>query len=107
MTMRGDHVLYCLSFQDAEAINRRYEDARNERERIRDERPGLQAHTGNPVMVGDVFGMVVTVVHSDECINGKVFLDGNDDLWVTSAPLGLGPGNWNQTYSPMQFAAGR
>lgn len=28
-------------------------------------------------------------------INGQVFLDGNDTLWVTSADEGTEPGQWS------------
>lgn len=46
---------------------------------------GAQAHTGNPVSEGGHLPMIITSVHGDAgMVNGQVFLDGNDSLWVTS-----------------------
>lgn len=53
-------------------------------------------HIGNAVMAGDIFPMVVTKVW-DTCglgsVNGQVFLDGCDCLWVTDVKecLGVNP----------------
>ena len=38
---------------------------------------------------------VIVAVWSDTLVNLKVFLDGQDDLWVTSASLGDGAYQWN------------
>lgn len=37
----------------------------------------------------------VVAVWSDSCVNLKVHTDGVNDLWVTSASQGDGPGQWN------------
>ncbi len=63
-------------------------------------------HAGNPVAAGSVVPMIITAVWPDEYagnahlshhapgtqyestfgVNGQALLDGNDSLWVTSAP---------------------
>lgn len=75
----GRIVHYRLSTSDVEAINRRR---------------GAQAHIGNEVLEGDVFPMLITKTWGSEptsCVNGQVFLDGNDCLWATSVRVGEGP----------------
>lgn len=47
------------------------------------------AFEGNAPKGGDVYPMLITRVWSPEptegdCVQGQVFLDGNDSLWVTS-----------------------
>jgi len=50
---------------------------------------GAQAHIGHPANAGDVLPMMITYVceynerPNDLRVNGQVFLDGNDTLWVT------------------------
>lgn len=39
----------------------------------------------NPVSVGQIVPMIITAVHSETCVNGKLILDGPDTLWVLSA----------------------
>ena len=38
---------------------------------------------------------VIVCVWSDECVNLRVFCDGDKTLWVTSANKGDGEGQWN------------
>lgn len=99
----GRIVHYTLSESDAEAINRRREDAilyrRNPYNpaRVALKPTGFQVHTGNKVKAGDVFPMVIVRVWGtkpDSVVNGKVLLDGNDDLWVTSVGPGDGERRW-------------
>lgn len=54
------------------------------------------AGSGNPVAEGDDLPAMVVVVwpSTERRINGQVILDGNDSLWITSAPHGLEPGCW-------------
>jgi hypothetical protein len=84
----GRTVLYTLSEQDAEEINRRRWPA------------WAQAHIGNPAAAGDEVPLVVVRVWPHEFgenvpgVNGQAFLDGNDTLWVTSAKEGTEPGTW-------------
>lgn len=109
----GRIVLYTLTEDDAVQINRRRTTGPEIAERIKNnslphremqlhlEEPlpatwpiGAQAHIGNTVEAGEVYPMIVTRVWSDTCVNGQVFLDGNDTLWATSALEGTGGHSW-------------
>ncbi len=53
---------------------------------------------GNSFEVGDAFPMLIVKVWGDtpeSAVNGTVFLDGPDTLWVTSAHVGEGPGTYS------------
>lgn len=87
----GRIVLYCLSAQDAEEINRRRTSPDSIAKRIFAEPPawpvGAQAHIGNGVAVGDVYPAVIVRTWGDTpdaVVNLQVFLDGNDTFWATS-----------------------
>ena len=96
----GLTVLYRLTEEDAWAAGKRREDARANLDKMREERPGFQAHVGNPVSVGERVPMIITQVWPNEFgpnyhgVNGQAFLDGNDSLWVTSVKEGDQPGEW-------------
>ncbi len=92
---KGRIVLFKLSAEDADSINKRYDDASRNLQSIRENSNGYQAHFGNRVKAGDQCVMIVTAIWSDTCINGKVLLDGNDDLWVTSVNKGEGEHQWD------------
>lgn len=81
----GRVVLYCLSEQDAEQINRRRTTGHSIAERIREAAwpVGAQAHIGTTVYAGDVCPGIVVRVWNEDCINIQVLLDGNDVLWAT------------------------
>ncbi len=49
---------------------------------------------GNRPRGGDVLPFMIVVVHDDHCANGRVILDGTDELWMTSCTEGDGPGQW-------------
>jgi hypothetical protein len=54
-------------------------------------RPGY----GNTARVGEEYPAIVVRVWLDGYgINGQVFLDGPDTLWITSAKEGTEPGQW-------------
>jgi hypothetical protein len=99
---QGRTVLYVLSQQDADQINRRRTSNAAIRERIMTKGwpEGAQAHIGNPAAALDTYPMVVVRVWPDEFgpgvpgVNGQVFLDGNDALWVTNVREGTEPGTW-------------
>jgi len=99
----GRTVLYKLTAKDCEQIMRRRTNSQSIAERIKaDKWPlGAQAHIGNPHSEGQVLPLVVCRVWDNEFgegvdgINGQVFLDGNDALWVTSAREGSDPGQWS------------
>lgn len=100
----GRIVHYVLTANDVERINRRHT---NGRDIVHRENPwphGTQAHVGDWAVAGDVLPMLVVRVWSDKSapggpgVNGQVFLDGNDVLWVTSVREdALAPGNMANT----------
>lgn len=99
----GRIVHYCLTTEDAEVANRR----RTTRESIRVQMDmekwpvGAQAHIGNPATKGDILPMmIVKVDFATDHVNGQVFLDGADVLWVSLVAEGEGPGLWR--WPPMQ-----
>lgn len=93
----GRIVHYRLSESDAEAVNRRRDDAvaaaHNPSHADRQKPMGEQVHRGNRVTAGDVFPMLIVRCWGttpESSVNGQVFLDGNDVLWVTSVSVGEG-----------------
>ena len=53
----------------------------------------------NGVLLGDVFAMMITKVLNDEgLVNGTLFLDGEDTLWLTSIEPGDKPGQYLAAY---------
>jgi hypothetical protein len=85
----GRIVHYVLSEQDAAEINRRRTNGPSIADRIKlDTWPiGAQAHIGNEAKVGQVRPMIIVQVWGEtegSCVNGQVFLDGNDVFWATS-----------------------
>lgn len=94
----GRIVHYTLSEADAEAINRRRDDAtaaaHNPRHADRQKPMGEQVHIGNRVSPGEVYPMIIVRIWGttpESSVNGQVLLDGNDTLWVTSVSVGDGP----------------
>jgi hypothetical protein len=77
----GRILHYTLTARDAAAINKRRSDAKKARKGVED---GAQIHFGNPAASGQVLPLIVTRTNGDGSVNGQVFLDGNDTLWVTS-----------------------
>lgn len=78
----GRIVHYRLSEQDAALINQRRAAGNGQ---------------GNSVAAGDVFPLMITRTwgdHEGSAVNGQVFLDGDDSLWVTSATEGDGIRQW-------------
>ncbi len=93
----GLMVLYRLTEDEALMTNKRREDARQNRDKMREDRPGFQAHGGNHVSEGDRVAMVVTNVgvwDGKPAVNGQAFLDGYDSLWVVGTEEGDAPGQW-------------
>lgn len=85
MVSIGRLVHYRLSKQDVEHIAARR---------------GTSGHHGNSVAEGEVVPLIVSKVWPSEYgegipgVNGQAFLDGADQLWVTSAKEGPEPGQW-------------
>ena len=83
----GSIVLYTLSSQDAEAINRRRDDATKHMDAHRANANGVMVHVGNRVEQGQQFPMIITRVWGPDAtslVNGTVMLDGSDTYWATS-----------------------
>lgn len=95
----GRIVHYKLTAEDAEAVNRRRKDADANRQNHRDAALGYVAHFGNFAREGDVYPMLIVRVWGttpESSVNGQVFLDGNDTLWVTSVGQGDDVRQWHE-----------
>lgn len=98
----GTLVLYTLTADDAQAINRRRDDYSAFRSRATHEvagesgRNGHQGHFGNSASEGQQYaGVIVRVFDpSTTTANLQVHLDGNDTYWAASRQLGDGPGHY-------------
>lgn len=93
----GRIVHYTLTDLDADAVNRRRKDSERNRGKQTEDALGYVAHIGNQATAGDVFPMMIVRVWGEtpqSSVNGQVFLDGNDVLWVTSRSEGEGPGHF-------------
>lgn len=93
----GRIVHYRLGTSDTAQIERRRADARASG--ISAEATGAVVHAGNAVKAGDVYPMLITRIWATEPteqtnVQGQVFLDGNDNLWVTSRQQGDAESQW-------------
>lgn len=122
----GRIVHYRLTRQDVKAINRRYVDGTQHYGEHRQKADGSVVHVGNQHHAGDIVPLIIVRVWENEFpnpvapnwlpgdeepefheplssygVNGQAFLDGNDSLWVTSAPHGdfIGAWNWPQIHA--------
>lgn len=93
----GQIVHYRLTGRDADLINRARKDWRDSPSAAW----GYQAHVGNTVQPGEVYPAIVvrTFDTAATAVNLQVFLDGNDQHWVTSASPGDEDGRWFWTRS--------
>jgi hypothetical protein len=67
---------------------------------IRTFRSDISGKVGNSVSAGDIFPMIITKVFDNKpttksSVNGQVFLDGNDNLWVVSVLQGHKEREWH------------
>lgn len=102
----GRIVHYKLTAQDAEQVNRRRADWQADRAEKVTAAIGYMAHVGNTASEGDVYPMLIVRVWGmteGSSVNGQVFLDGNDTLWVTSVGQGDQPRQWHE---PQRVTAG-
>lgn len=95
----GRIVHYKLTAEDADQINRRREDGTGPLSASKD-KSGAQVHVGNHVHEGETVPMIVTAVWPPYDVNGQIFLDGNDTLWVktvayTGPDAEQAPGQWD------------
>jgi hypothetical protein len=93
----GRILIYTLTEQDAEDVNRRRTDSwLIQQATVRTQwSKGAQAHIGNDVKEGDQFPLMVVATLGGENLNGQVFLDGTDTLWVTNILPGNRSGTWH------------
>lgn len=94
----GRIVLFKLAQYQADEINRRRNAGHASLDYHRWKKNGTMVHLGNTVEAGDVFPAIVVAVWGDtpECaVNLKVFLDGSDDLWVSSTNVGDDEGKYH------------
>ena len=94
----GRLVHYTLTADDAKQINKRRQDAGLNRAKLQEDALGYVAHSGNGVNEGEIYPLLITRVWANDLagVNGQVFLDGNDSLWVTSVTQGDGPRQWHE-----------
>ena len=99
----GRIVHYKLSNADAQAINKRRDDATAfQRVVAPNAEPGMpgatghQLHVGNRAEAGQIFPAQIVRVFDPEggTSNLQVTLDGNDTYWATSRPAGEDEGTW-------------
>jgi hypothetical protein len=98
----GRILHYRLTEEDVAQITRRRTTGASIAGRIKEEKwpLGAQAHIGNGHYSGQILPMIACVVWPNEYgpnyhgVNGQVFLDGNDTLWVTSIKEGTENGTW-------------
>ena len=92
----GRIVHYTLTEQDAQAINRRRDDASKNVRPMLEVADGKQVHVGNHVEAGQVYPLVITRIWNEHStgVNGQGLLDGNDTFWATSRTEGDGEGHW-------------
>lgn len=93
---------YTLSSENAHNINKRRIQARD---RVDIKGGEIPAWHGNAVQEGDVYPMLITRLWTespkeDSPVQGQVFLDGNDSLWVTSVLQGEGVCRWADPNPP-------
>jgi hypothetical protein len=94
----GRIVYFKLASYQADEINRRRKHAVDSMDFHRWKKNGTMVHCGNEVKPGQVLPMVIVAVwgNTPECaINGKLFLDGSDDYWVTSVSVGTENGSYH------------
>jgi hypothetical protein len=101
----GRIVLFKLGSYQAAEINRRRREAIESMDYHRWKKNGTMVHAGNEVKAGQVLPMMMVAVwgNTPECaVNGKLFLDGSDDYWVTSVSVGDKDGSyhWPQIGAP-------
>lgn len=91
----GRIVIYKLSREDSNAINRRRGHAAEHMNNHRMNQTGVMVHVGNTTSMGEEYPATIVRVWDDGKINLKVHLDGSDDYWATSRECGDGDGQWH------------
>lgn len=90
---QGRIVMYRLSQEDADQINRRRTTGEQIALRMLNGNwhAGAQAHIGSQVFPGDVLpAMLIRILDPvTGCANLRVHLDGTDDYWAKDVPFGF------------------
>lgn len=92
----GRIVHYTLTEADATHINWRRQASGHDEH---DPACRIRPVKGNEAEAGQVYPMVIVRVWDDgpdAAVNGRVLLDGTDDLWATSRHQGEGEGQWRE-----------
>lgn len=79
----GRFLVYALTEEDVVAIRVRRSKCKHVDHRT--DYTTAYCAQGNPVHAGQMFPLLVTAVYSSNMVNGQVFLDGDDTLWVKHA----------------------
>lgn len=95
-SLLGLTVLYTLTSQDAEQINRRRTNPNSIADRIEQDKwpMGAQAHIGNRVYADETYPATVVRQWGPDTVNLKVHLDGTDFYWAPSIINGDDRGEW-------------
>jgi|WetSurMetagenome_2_1015567.scaffolds.fasta_scaffold56248_1 hypothetical protein len=93
MSLRvGQMYFYKLTAAEAALVNQRRQDAADFAKSNPSSKQGLQSHAGNLAASGDVCPIMITKMKhtpgKPTTVNGQVFLDGNDVLFVSNVPFG-------------------
>lgn len=83
----GTTVIYTLTDEDAVAIELRRAHSPAYRNTADTESGLHKAHEGPTALAGAKHPMIITSENEDGTVNGQVFLDGNDTLFVQSIDL--------------------
>ena len=55
----------------------------------------IDSYRSSDVQAGGLHPLLVTRVWDGGLVNGQLFLDGNDNFWITAAVEGTGPRSWS------------
>lgn len=83
----GRIVQYTLSVGDANAINKRLQDALNNIAKHREASDGSIVYVGNVARPGDTYPAMIVNLNGAS-VNLQVFVDGNYTYWATSRSEG-------------------
>lgn len=98
----GRIVVYRLTAENAQQINRRRTCGKSIAERIAKNSEaashwpiGAQAHIGQDTHREEEFPMMITRIWANGKVSGQVFLDGNDVFWAEGVGEGAEAGQWH------------
>lgn len=104
----GRIVHYVMSQWTADAINNRRKSQFSVEHHKEAPIAHVQATRGNAIEVGRKYPAMIVAVWGElptSCVNLQVFLDGNDQEWVTSLSVGKSPGCYEWPQAPKSAPA--